>query len=145
MIGVVTLKVTRQRITPTRVATRVKEYIYRRFCIAEKEGEAPIITNPYRPSVGETAPYDPPFVVKSNNELPATQRELDCITCRKPVNTNRNRPFMACQNITIDAVKKMRSLGFPGSRKWRLSGRTISPGGYSGIVEVVHSRRQAIG
>lgn len=143
MIGATTLKVTRHRITPTRVATRVKEYNYRRFCISEKEGEAPIITNPYRPLVGKTTPYDPPFVVKSNNELPATQRESNCITCRKPMNTNRNRPFMACQNVTIDAVK-MISLGFPGSRKWRLNGRTISLDGYSGTVEVVHSRKKAI-
>jgi hypothetical protein len=41
------------------------------------------ITHPHRPSVGEMAPKDPPFVVKSSQELPAAQTELDCKTCKK--------------------------------------------------------------
>jgi hypothetical protein len=37
------------------------------------QSEAPIITDPYRPAVGEIAPDDPPFVVQSCDEVPAGQ------------------------------------------------------------------------
>jgi hypothetical protein len=45
-----------------------------------------MITNPYRPSVRETAPNDLPFIVKSSDELPAAPSELDCMRYGKPVN-----------------------------------------------------------
>ena len=44
--------------------------------------EALIITDPYRPPVGETAANNPPLVVKSSEVFPARQRGLSCTTCK---------------------------------------------------------------
>ena len=54
------------------------------------QGEAALInTDQYRPSVGETAPNDLPFVFKSSKELPTAQTELDRVTCKKTVKTHK--------------------------------------------------------
>ena len=44
--------------------------------------EASIFTDPYRPPVGETAPDNPPLIVKGSKVLPARQGGLSCITCK---------------------------------------------------------------
>jgi hypothetical protein len=59
----------------TRVATRVREYIYQIAQInddALKQTEKQsVVTNPYRPEVGAATPNNIPFIVKSGEEFPA--------------------------------------------------------------------------
>lgn len=63
----------------TKVATRVREYIYQMAQInpqcTEVGSERAAITDPYRPEVAPTTTNDIPFIVKSGEEFP-TERGL---------------------------------------------------------------------
>lgn len=45
-----------------------------------RQSETLTITNPYRPPVRDATTNDSPFVVKSSDELPPVNMELNCMT-----------------------------------------------------------------
>jgi hypothetical protein len=52
----------------------LNEQINRGSSVVQETGL--MITDPYRPAVGKTAPKDPPFVVKRSGELPAGHEKI---------------------------------------------------------------------
>jgi hypothetical protein len=70
-----------------------------------------IITDPYRPPVGELAPNYPPFVIKSSKELPARQGGVQLRNMRETGKDLHVKTTHGVKELHADYYQRNRIIG----------------------------------
>ncbi len=82
------------------------------------QSEGPMTTDPYRPSIGEMAPKDLPFVVESGEEFPPGHHggRLSYVTCRENGEDSQEDTIHSVPELHLSPCQKNQIIGFLVSR-----------------------------